>query len=89
MRFAKFWKVEIFELSLTERMFYRDAIRTLQAWKPLREKFAELEMIKKMLEEEIPLPSQDSPEEGLTLRLSSAPLPEGVEQPEKPVVAIP
>jgi hypothetical protein len=57
MRFAKFWKVEIFELSLTERIFYRDAIRTLQAWKPLREEFAELEMIKKMLEEEIHLPS--------------------------------
>ena len=57
MRFAKFWKMEIFELSLTERMFYRDAIRTLQAWKPLQEEFAELEMIKRMLEEEIHIPS--------------------------------
>ncbi len=59
MRFAKFWKMEIFELSLTERIFYRDAIRTLQAWKPLRDEFAELEMIKKMLEEEIHLPAID------------------------------
>lgn len=59
MRFAKFWKMEIFELSLTERIFYRDAIRTLQAWKPLKEEFAELEMIKKMLEEEIHLPEVD------------------------------
>ncbi|MDA8433829.1 MAG: hypothetical protein M0Z60_12840 [Nitrospiraceae bacterium] len=79
MRFAKFWKVEIFELSLTERMFYRDAIRTLQAWKPLRQEFAELEMIRRMLEEEIHLPSVNSPEEGLTLRISNSTLRERAE----------
>ncbi len=59
MRFAKFWKMEIFELSLTERMFYRDAIRTLQAWGALKEEFVDLDLIRKMLEEEIRLPAVD------------------------------
>ena len=54
MRFAKFWKMQVFDLSLTERMFYRDAIRTLQAWEPLKDEFVELDLIRKMLEAEIP-----------------------------------
>jgi hypothetical protein len=57
MRFAKFWKMQVFDLSLTERMFYRDAIRTLQAWEPLKEEFAELDLIRKMLEAEIQVPA--------------------------------
>ncbi len=63
MRFAKFWKMQVFDLSLTERMFYRDAIRTLQAWEPLKDEFVELNLIRKMLEAEIHLPSLNSPEE--------------------------
>ncbi len=34
-------------------MFYRDAIRTLQAWGPLKDQFAELDLIRKMLDAEI------------------------------------
>ena len=63
MRFTKFWRMQVFDLSLTERMFYRDAIRTLQAWEPLKDEFVELDLIRKMLESGIHLPSLNSPEE--------------------------
>jgi hypothetical protein len=63
MRFAKFWRMQVSDLSLTERMFYRDAIRTLQAWDTLKEEFAELELIRKILESEINVPSVNPPEE--------------------------
>ncbi len=53
MKFVKFWSMQARELSLSERMFYRDAIRTLQAWDIVRKEFGELELIKNILEREI------------------------------------
>lgn len=60
MRFAKFWKMQALELSLTERMFFRDAIRTLQAWEIIRKEYAELDLVKKILEAEINVSLADS-----------------------------
>ncbi len=60
MRFAKFWKMQALELSLTERMFFRDAIRTLQAWEIIRKEYAELDLVKKILEAEINVSPADS-----------------------------
>lgn len=53
MKFITFWKMQALDLSLTERMFFRDAIRTLQAWEIVKKEYAELELIKKILEAEI------------------------------------
>ncbi len=53
MKFITFWRMQALELSLTERMFFRDAIRTLQTWEILKKEYAELELIKKILEAEI------------------------------------
>jgi hypothetical protein len=66
MKSVKFWKMASKELSLTEQMFYRDAIRTLLTWDVLKDEYVELEIIRKVLDSEIPFPlSQDrSREEG-------------------------
>jgi hypothetical protein len=53
MKFVTFWRMQALDLSLTERMFFRDAIRTLQAWEIVNKEYAELELIKKILEMEI------------------------------------
>ncbi len=53
MRFIDFWKLEIFELPITDRIFFRDAISTLQTWKIVKKEYPELELIKKILEDEI------------------------------------
>jgi hypothetical protein len=43
------------ELSLTEQMFFRDAIKTLLAWEVLKEEYQELDLIMRILESEIQL----------------------------------
>jgi hypothetical protein len=53
MKFITFWRMQALDLSLTERMFFRDAIRTLQAWDVVKKEYAELELIKKILDAEI------------------------------------
>ena len=53
MRFIKFWKMQALELSLAERIFFRDAIRTLQAWEIINKEYAELDLVKKILDAEI------------------------------------
>ena len=53
MKFITFWRMQTLDLSLTERMFFRDAIRTLQTWAVVKKEYAELELIKKILEAEI------------------------------------
>ncbi len=53
MKSVKFWKMEISQLSLSERMFFRDAIRTLQAWPSLNEEYRELDLISRILERDI------------------------------------
>ena len=53
MKSIKFWKTEIKQLSLTERIFFKDAIRTLLQWDAMKKEFSELEMIERVLESEI------------------------------------
>lgn len=64
MKFVTFWRMQALDLSLTERMFFRDAIRTLQAWEIVKKEYAELDLIKKILEAEIKILSINPPEEG-------------------------
>ncbi len=53
MKFVNFWRMQALELSLSERMFFRDAIKTLQAWEIVNKEYAELDLIRKILETEI------------------------------------
>ncbi|MEW6570762.1 MAG: hypothetical protein AB1390_06275 [Nitrospirota bacterium] len=53
LKSIRFWRLEAKRLSLTERMFFRDAIRTLLTWEALREEYAELDLLRKVLESEI------------------------------------
>ncbi len=52
MRSVKFWKMEIQRLSVAERQFFSGAIETLFAWKLLKEEYAELDLIRRILESE-------------------------------------
>ncbi len=53
MKSVKFWRMAVKQLSTTERMFFRDAIRTLLAWQILKEEYLELDLIMRILESEI------------------------------------
>ncbi len=53
MRSVKFWKTEAKLMSISERMFYRDAIETLLNWQVLRDEYGDLELIKRILDSEI------------------------------------
>jgi hypothetical protein len=53
MKSLKFWKMQIRMLSQSERMFYKDMIDTLMAWKVLKDECLELIILKRMLESEI------------------------------------
>ncbi len=53
MKFVTFWRMQALELSLSERMFFRDVIRTLQTWEIVNKEYAELDLIRKILETEI------------------------------------
>jgi hypothetical protein len=59
MRSIKFWRMAVKELSLTERMFFRDAIKTLFAWDVLKGEYPELDLIMRILESEIHLSTQE------------------------------
>lgn len=58
MKPVRFWKMQVQELPFSERMFFKDAIRTLLAWKVLKEEFSELDLIQRILESEIQVDSQ-------------------------------
>lgn len=58
MKPVKFWKMQVQELSFSERMFFKDAIRTLLTWEVLKEEFSELDLIQRILESEIQVDSQ-------------------------------
>jgi len=60
MKSIRFWRMEVQQLTLTERMFFRDAISTLMAWELLNEEFRELDLIKKVLESEIRIVDPES-----------------------------
>jgi len=53
MKSVKFWKSAAKQLSLTEKMFFRDAIKTLLEWQVLKEEYLELDLIMRILESEI------------------------------------
>jgi hypothetical protein len=63
MKFSTFWKMQALELSLTERIFFRDAIRTLQAWEIINKEYAELDLVKKILDAEINILPVNLPEQ--------------------------
>ncbi len=52
MKSINFWKTEIKQLSLTERMFFKDVIKTLLNWETLRKEYKELDLIRRILESE-------------------------------------
>ena len=53
MRSIRFWKTEVQHLSLMERMFFKDVIKTLLSWEVLKKEYRELDLIRKILESEI------------------------------------
>jgi len=53
MKTLKFWKMEVQQLSFTERMFLINAIKMLLTWEVLKEEYLELDLIKRLLETEI------------------------------------
>lgn len=59
MKSIRFWKMEVKQLSLTERIFFCDAIKTLFAWDLIREEYKELDLIKRILESEIRVTDRD------------------------------
>ena len=60
MKSVKFWRIEVKTLSLTEKTFFRDAIKTLLAWQVLKEEYMELDLIMRILESEIRIIPPDS-----------------------------
>ena len=53
MKSVKFWKMEAKQLSSTEKMFFRDAIKTLLQWQILKDEYLELDLIMRILESEV------------------------------------
>jgi hypothetical protein len=53
MKSVKFWQMAAKQLPLTEKMFFRDAIKTLLEWQVLKEEYLELDLIVRILESEI------------------------------------
>ena len=53
MKKIKFWRMEIKQLSLTERMIFTTAMNKLLSWEIFKEEFLELDLIRRLLESEI------------------------------------
>lgn len=53
MKSIHFWKTQIKELSITQRIFFRDAILTLLSWEALKGEYLELDLMRRMLESDI------------------------------------
>jgi len=53
MKSVKFWQMAAKQLSSTEKMFFRDAIKTLLQWQILKEEYLELDLIMRILDSEI------------------------------------
>jgi len=53
MKKVKFWRMEIQQLSLTERMIFTTAMNKLLTWEVFKEEFLELDIIRRLLESEI------------------------------------
>jgi hypothetical protein len=83
MKSVRFWRMEVQRLSLTERIFFRDAIRTLLSWETIEGEYLELEVIRKILDSEITIvpAAAASYRSGRKNSLSKRQLPE--HQPEQ------
>lgn len=53
MKSVRFWRGQVKQLSLGERIFYRDTIMTLLQWHAVEKEFFELDIIRRVLESEI------------------------------------
>ena len=53
MKKVKFWRMEIQQLSVTERMIFTTAMNKLLLWEAFKEEFLELDLIRRLLESEI------------------------------------
>ena len=53
MKKVKFWRMEIQQLSLTDRMIFTTAMNKLLSWEVFKEEFLELDIIRRLLESEI------------------------------------
>ena len=53
MKKVKFWRMEIKQLSLSERMIFTTAMNKLLSWEIFKEEFLELDIIRRLLESEI------------------------------------
>ena len=53
MKKIKFWRMEIKQLSLTERMIFTTAMNKLLLWEVFKEEFFELDLIRRLLESEL------------------------------------
>jgi hypothetical protein len=53
MKTVKFWRIEVKQLSLPERMIFNTAITKLLSWEVLKRECLELDLIKRILESEI------------------------------------
>ena len=53
MKKVKFWRMEIKQLSLTERMIFTTAMNKLLSWEVFKEEFLELDIIRRLLESEL------------------------------------
>jgi hypothetical protein len=54
--------MEVQQLSMTERMFFRDVIKTLLAWELMKEECMELDLVRRILDSEIKVLDIGSPE---------------------------
>jgi len=59
MKPLKFWRMQIQQLSLSERIFYKEVIKTLLTWGVLKRECLELNILQKMLESESNVTSQN------------------------------
>jgi hypothetical protein len=59
MKSVRFWRTEVQQLSLMERMFFKDVIKTLLTWKVLKKEYLELDLIRRILESEIQINTQE------------------------------
>lgn len=62
MKSVNFWKMQIKELSITERIFFRDAILTMLSWEALKGEYLELDLIRRMLESDIRIKEFNPPD---------------------------
>jgi hypothetical protein len=53
MKKIKFWRMEIQQLSVTERIIFNTAINKLLSWEVFKKEFLEIDLIRRLLESEI------------------------------------